>query len=315
MDKVKVVFLSRTYSSVLRGVETHVKELSKRLKFDVEVLEGKEADDLSRILKGKFDVVIPTNGRMQAVKVGLGKLIGGYKTIITGHAGIGRDDYINLLTLPNVFVALTDFQFAWAKKFSLMSKIVKIPNGIDLSIFTTKGKKKDLHLQRPIILSVGALEWYKNHDLTIKAVSKLKKGSVLIIGSGSKKEELLKLGSDLLGYGKFRLIAEEYKNMPEYYRGADLFMLPSWDREAFGIVYLEAMASGLPVIAPKDSIREEIIQEGGVLVENLEPVAYAKSIEQALSKKWDNLPRNQASKYSWDIVAEKYTQLIQNLCQ
>src|SRR3989344_5083351 len=104
MEKKKVVFLSRYSGTIDRGVEAYVYELSKRLiDFDVEVLYGKDSDDLKLILEKRFDVVIATNGRLQALKASLGRLIGGYKLIISGQAGIGKDDMWNLIVCaPNV---------------------------------------------------------------------------------------------------------------------------------------------------------------------------------------------------------------------
>lgn len=312
--KIKVGFLSRYSGTVDRGVEAYVYELSKRLvDFDVEVLSGSDSDNLRLILKKKFDVVIATNGRLQALKASLGRLIGGHKLIISGQAGIGRDDMWNLVVcVPDVYVGLTDYETNWAKKFAWMSKLVKIPNGVDLKKFTPEGRKIDIELPRPIILSAAALEWYKHHERAIEAVSRLEKGSLLILGKGSKQDELNSLGNKKLP-GRFKITSVKFEEIPDYYRSADIFTLPSWIRESFGIVYVEAMASGLPVVAPNDPPRREIVNSGGILVDVTDPEKYEKALQEALDKKWGDAPRKQAEKFSWDNIAKQYEALIREL--
>lgn len=315
--KLKIVFLSRYLGTVNRGAETYVLELSKRLGKNhlVEVFTGTDSDNLIKIISGGFDLVIPTNGRLQALKTSFGRVLGGYKTLISGQAGIGRDDIWNItLTAPDIYVALTEAEFLWAKKWAWKTKIVKIPNGVDLDKFSPKGVKVNFNLTPPIILSVGALTWYKHHERVIQAVAKLESGSLVIIGSGPEKEKLQALGVKVLGKSHFLLLENiEYQDLPKYYRSANLFTLPSWEREAFGIVYIEAMASGLPVIAPDDLTRREIVGNGGFLVDVEDPEKYAAAILRALSEKWGNKPRKQAEKFSWDKVAQSYKKLFKEI--
>lgn len=309
---MKIAFLNRYQNKIERGAETFVKELSLRLSSNhqVDVLAGKDADSLQKVLAGKYDIVIPINGGLQSFKISLARLFGGYKLLITGHSGIGRDDIWNIAVCkPDVFVALTDQMAKWAKDWAWGSKVVKIPNGIDLEKFKPQGEKIDLGLPRPIILSVGALTWYKHHEKLISAISKSDKGSLLIIGEGEKKAELEEMGQRLLG-DRFKIGNFNYEDMPKVYRSADLFSLPSWDREAFGIVYLEALASGLGVVAPDDESRREVVGNGGLLVDVDDPLAYAKSIQEALAVDWLKKARDQAERFSWEKVAGEYEKLM-----
>ncbi len=312
--KLKIAFLSRLQKSVSRGVETYVEELSKRLgkTHDVDIIVGNQADSFSRMLNGEYDLIIPTNGRLQALKVSLGRVFKGYKTLISGQAGPGKDDIWNIaITTPQVYVALTDFEAEWAKKWAWKTKIVKIPNGVDLEKFKPEGKKMDLRLPRPIILSVGALVWYKYHERTINAMEFVS-GSLVIVGEGEEKEKLLQLGEKKIP-NRLQIISAGYNDLPQIYRSADLFVLPSWDRESFGIVYVEAMASGLPVVAPDDPPRREIVGNSGILTDVANSEKYAMAIKETLSKNWDDLPRKQAENFSWDKVAEKYQKLFEEI--
>lgn len=312
---MRLLFLSRYQHMFQRGAENFVEELSSRLSknHSVDIFSGRDSDDITKVLNGRYDVVIPINGRFQVLQVSLGRLLGKYKLLITGHSGKGWDDILNIaVAKPDIFVALTNFMAAWAKNWAWGSKIVKIPNGVDLDKFSPRGKKLSLDMPKPVILSVGALVWYKHHDRIIKAVKELGYGSLLIVGEGLEKEKLEKLGGDLLGR-RFKVMDSSYQKMPLVYRSCDLFTLPSWDREAFGTVYLEAMASGLPVVAPDDLSRREIIGDGGFFTNVDEPKVYAKVIDQCLKQDWGTKPRKQAEKFSWEKCAKKYEQVIKNL--
>lgn len=311
--KLKIAFLSRYVGVVDRGVETYVLELSKRLSRDVDVtiLKGRDSDALGKMISGDFDICIATNGRLQALKAGFGRLFSRYKLIISGQAGIGKDDLWNLLVVkPDVYVALTDFELNWAKRYSWGVGLTKIPNGVDLNKFSPKGFSVDTGLEGKIALSVGALFWYKHHELTIEAVSRLSGVSLLIIGDGPQLQNLTALGNRLLGEKRFKILQVGFEEIDKYYRSADLFVLPSWIRESFGIAYIEALASNLPVVAPDDPPRREIIGSGGVLVDVFDIESFARAIEKALTENWGNKPRQQAEKFSWDSVAKSYIELI-----
>lgn len=312
---MKIAFLSRYQGTITRGAEIFVDELTRMLGqgHHIVIYKGKEADNLNNVINNRYDVVIPINGRLQSLRASLGRIQGRYKLLITGHSGIGKDDLWNIaVAKPDVFVALTDYMTKWAKNWAWGSKVIKIPNGIDLRKFKPQGKKIDFNLQRPIILSVGALVWYKYHDKAIKAVANLDKGSLIIVGKGEEEYRLLTLGRKLLGK-RFKIMNVAYPEMPSIYRSADIFTLPSWDREAFGIAYLEALASGLAVVAPDDQARKEIIDNVGVLtnVDNFDE--YSKALEKALQLKWKDIPRKQAEKFSWDIIAKEYERVFLGL--
>ncbi len=312
---MKIVFLSRWQNKISRGAENFVLELAKRLSkhHDVDILSGNDADNILKVIKGNYDVVIPINGRLQSSKASLGRMPGRYKLLITGHSGIGRDDIWNIAVCkPDIFVALTDHMAKWARDWAWGSKVIKIPNGIDLVKFSPDGEKVKLDLPRPVILSVGALTWYKYHDRVIRAVREMGYGSVLIVGGGGEKERLENLGKQLLE-NRFKIANFDYQDMPKVYRSVDLFTLPSWDREAFGIVYFEAMASGLGVVAPDDQSRREIVGEGGLLTDVGNTTKYTETIKKALSINWVKLARVQAEKFSWEKVATQYENVMMDM--
>jgi len=261
------------------------------------------------ILKGKYDFVIPTNGGWQTALCRIITKITKAKMIVTGHAGIGSDDAWNLLFRPDIFVSLTGAQNSWAKKLAPEVKVTRIPNGVDLSKFNPKVKEKKLDLQKPIVICTSALDPYKRVDLTIKAVAKTKNLSLLILGNGGEKGKIDSLGKRLLGNRFLRLVVP-YDQIPEYYRAAKVFTLAS-KTEAFGIAYLEALASGLPVVTTNDKSRQEIIGIAGILTNPEDVDQYAKDLSIAVKSDYQKRALSQARKFTWETVAKKYLSLIE----
>jgi len=139
----------------------------------------------------------------------------------------------------------------------------------------------------------------KQIDLTIQAAAKLNRASLLILGDGPLKKDLLTLGERLLGKERFLLIRAEREKIAGYYRAADIFTLVSKSGEAFGNVYLEAMACNLPVVATDDATRHEIVGQAGLFVNPNNIPDYAKALGYALEIKFNSKPREQAEKFSW----------------
>lgn len=265
------------------------------------------------IWRGKFDVVIPINGGWQPAFVRLITWLQGSKMVVSGQSGMGWDDRNNLWSFPNSFVALSRKSELWAKEANPLAKnICYIPNGVDLAKFKPGGEKYGVKLKKPIILCVGALTRQKRIDLVIKAVAKLNNVSLLVAGDGSNKKALMKVGSELLG-SKFKLISVFYDEMPKVYRVADIFTLVPESSEAFGNVYVEAMATNLPVVAVDDEQRREIVGDAGILVAPTDTEAYAKALTETLNKNWGDKPRKQAEKFDWDKIAQDYERLFKSL--
>jgi glycosyltransferase involved in cell wall biosynthesis len=125
-----------------------------------------------------------------------------------------------------------------------------ISNGIDLSDFKAAGIFED---KDPlVILSVGRLSAAKNYHAAIEAFSILQ-GSCrtglkyVIAGSGNLESELKELAAEL-GVSSNMEFPGDVKDIPALMQGADILFMPS-AREGFGIAAVEAMASGLPVVA------------------------------------------------------------------
>lgn len=128
-----------------------------------------------------------------------------------------------------------------------------IPYGIDIARYqssdaATVGKIKAQYGDR-LLLSVGRLVYYKGFEYLIEAMRDVR-GKLVLIGDGPLRASLEALAVRF-GVTEKVVFAGEIQNggIPPYYQAADLFVLPSVARsEAFGIVQIEALASGIPVV-------------------------------------------------------------------
>jgi glycosyltransferase involved in cell wall biosynthesis len=336
---MKIAFLNIYQNTVDRGAETFVSELSKRLgkNHGVDILSGRKLlpqrrpilwrlfidpqslfiawftlKKLPQVWREKYDIIIPLNGGWQPAFIRLITWLYGGKMVIAGQSGMGWDDRNNLWSFPNYFIALSSKALRWAKKANPLVRSKYIPNGVDLKKFNPLGSKYKTKLKKPIILCVGALTSSKRIDLTIKAVVKLKDVSLLVVGDGSTESELKSSGKKLLGK-RFELIKASFKKMPEIYRVADIFTLVPEGSEAFGIVYAEALATNLPIVAIDDEQRKEIAGDAGMFVDPTDIEEYSKKLNMTLKKEWGDKPRKQAEKFDWDKVAQKYEDLFISL--
>ena len=310
---MKIAILNKYQNKVARGAETFVFELSKRLSNSNKVDVVANVNYLN-LLKGKYEIIIPTNGRLQVVITRIICWLSGAKMVVSGQSGMGWDDKVNLFTFPDAFVALSKRASDWAKSVNPHVRVLNIPNGVDLGKFKPKGKAFKTGLKTPVVLCGGAFTPQKRMDLAIKAVAKLANVSLLMVGGGGElKGELQRYGEKVLGEGRFKLLSVPFTQMPEVYRAADIFTLPSRSSESFGNVLVEAMASNLPVVATDDPVRKYIVGDAGVLVDPTDTKAYAKAIEKALDQNWEEKPRAQAEKFSWDEISKKYEELFNKL--
>lgn len=336
--KLKIAILNIHQEKVNRGAEVFVKELSTRLakKHTVHIFSAKKywnmtfpilwrffLDPLSisvlfftiKILPalwiGKYDIIMPLNSGWQPTIIRILTWIRGGKVVISGQSGKGWYDRININSFSDTFVALSTWMADWAQKVNPFAKVAVIPNGVDVKTFGS-AKKHIYDFSGPIILSVGALTKNKRHDLTIKAVSKMKNASLVIVGKGEDKERLEKLGKELLS-NRFKIVSASHRDMPAMYKGADIFTFPTVAWESFGIVLVEAMAAGLPVVANDDPIRREIVGEAGIFVDPEKTDLYVNALQRALKEDWGTKSVTQAKKYDWDKIAKKYEDLFYSL--
>jgi len=193
-----------------------------------------------------------------------------------------------------------------------------IENGVDFSEFKN-AKARELPYRKPRVIFVGRIDENKGVEYLIKAflhVRKNKKSaSLLIVGDGPLKKRLENnYGSmdDVHFLGRI-----PHEEIPEYLAACDLFVLPSII-EGQGLVLMEALASGLPVIASDlRGISELIIDgENGMLTKAGDENELAEKMELILDdiKLQRNISANNIKKgqlHDWENVCKQYIKLFE----
>jgi glycosyltransferase involved in cell wall biosynthesis len=157
-----------------------------------------------------------------------------------------------------------------------------IPNGVDLARFRPSVRARAQNPKRVRCLAVARLVERKGIADLIQAIAMLERGryELEIVGSGPDEGRLKDLAS-LLGVSREVTFAGsvDRAGMPARYRAADIFALAPWE-EAFGNVFAEALASGLPIVGSTVGGIPEVVEHGknGFLVPPREPRALAAAI-------------------------------------
>jgi glycosyltransferase involved in cell wall biosynthesis len=255
--------------------------------------------------------------------------LGNIVSMIYNHsAGMFLLKHTNVIIATTKSYAMNSLQL---RKYT--NKVKIIPNGVDTNMFypNLEGveirKKYEMSETDRIILFVGKLDYYKGCDYLIRAfsevVKKIANAHLLFVGSGPLEGELREIAKRLnvshnitfAGYVKD-------KELPYYYAACDIFVLPSVSSyEGFGMVQLEAMACGKPVITTTlPGVKEVDANEvATVHVPPKDSIVLANAIMGLLEN--EDLARQMGmngrklveEEYTWERVAEETEKVYQEV--
>jgi len=194
-----------------------------------------------------------------------------------------------------------------------------VHNGADMELFNRVARRRDSGPRR--ILHIGKFDRNKSQDVLLAAFQMLLDRrldcTLTMIGGNGPELESVRRAAAVFGARAQVLVDIDHQRIPGYMADADLFVLPS-RAEAFGIVLIEAGASGLPVVATKVGGIPEIISDAstGLLVEPDDPPALAEAMarvleDEALARRLASRLRAEALHYTWRRAADELVAALQ----
>jgi len=205
-----------------------------------------------------------------------------------------------------------------------------IPCGVDTERFRPMNRSHirrqlGLPLKEPLVLFVGRIEPLKGIDILLRAVSRIESSFRLLVvggdGKDAERKAQLRALADKLGIGErvSFLDAVPHENLPLYYNAADVCVVPS-HYESFGLVALEAMACGIPVVASRVGGLQETVQDGltGYLVPLRCPQPFADRLDLLLSnerlrRRLGGEARATVERFRWSEVAARVEDVYHEL--
>lgn len=299
----KGLFFASSGKHMYRGIRDTVAKIHKEFPFDiihahVALPDGNAASMLARDFGCPFVVTIHGQVFQQ--------------TIFRNHNcrnEIGR----TLRRADKVITVSTKLKRIGMEAFpEVKEKILVVSNGIDPKEIEERGSELQITSEKakPIVLSVSNLIETKGIDLNLKAIAKLREKypdiQYTVVGDGHKRKALEDLTSQLGLEKHVKFVGRvDHKTVFSYMSKCDVFSLPSW-KEGFGVVYLEAMACGKPVIGCRGEGIEDFVEDkvNGLLVQPKDPDSLAEAMDFLLSHPEE---REKIEECARKLVFEKYT--------
>jgi glycosyltransferase involved in cell wall biosynthesis len=191
-----------------------------------------------------------------------------------------------------------------------------IPNGVDCDRFQpghAHRQEFSLPMDGFLVLMVSALVPNKRVEKGIEAVSRIPSAHLCVAGDGPLRNAIDECAARLLP-GRFTRLTTPAEKMPQLYRSADVFLHLCKD-ESFGNVYLEALATGLPVIAHDSAHTRWILGDDEYLVDSDDAAEIALHIERAhkapVSMRMQRVAK--AAAFSWKKIGGMYAQFLEEI--
>ncbi|GAB3603029.1 hypothetical protein GCM10027411_12200 [Microbacterium aureliae] len=204
------------------------------------------------------------------------------------------------------------------------SRIVVIPNGVDLDRFhPPTAAERDrartrfrLQDEDRVALFIGHELSRKGIDVATAALESAPTVMLLVVGGDRRGIDAARAHAEQRGVGDRVLFVGPQQDVETYLAASDMFLLPS-AYEANALVVLEALASGLPVVATGVGFVPEILVPGdnGYIVRR-DPVEIADRLEELAATDlgpWRDRCRRSAEEHGWATVANRYLDLVADI--
>ena len=191
-----------------------------------------------------------------------------------------------------------------------------IPNGIDLARFADGLLPMEKYVDGKLnILFVGRLEFRKGLNYLLNAFLRVKQevpnSRLIVVGPGTRLRKRYERWIQKTGLEDVVFVGYASKeDLPRYYKTADVFCAPATSRESFGIVLLEGMAAGKPIVATNIPGYASVVSDGeeGILVPPRNHPELARALltllnDRALRTEMGARGKAKSKEYSWELVA------------
>lgn len=229
-----------------------------------------------------------------------------------------RDRIVRALEAADAIITVSRKNEECIRRLGVTKPVHVIPNGFRSDLFYPRDQTEcrralGLPLDRMILLTVGNLVEVKGHRYLVEAMAGVVKERqdvlCVIVGSGPLKGKLERQIKSLGLEEYVRLVGgRPHEEIPLWMNACDVFVLPSL-RESFGIVQVEAMACGKPVVATRNGGSEDLVisENYGYLVNPTDAKSLGDAIIQAFCAEWK---KNEISKH---VIDYGWKNIVQNI--
>jgi glycosyltransferase involved in cell wall biosynthesis len=305
------------------------------------ILDREKLSQAKNSKKGNFDIVhlhYPCYGN--ALMVSLARMLGNKKPLVVSYhmdtigRGLRRPVFWFhqkflaphfLRQASAIVVASRDYaaHSLLAKYPDLMAKVVEIPFGVNSTRFhppisEAKPRKRS-------VLFTAALDeqhYFKGLHILLEAMVKVPDAKLTVVGDGNLKKSYIRLAQELKISDRINFAGRvSDEELPKYFQDAEVFCSASVDRsEAYGIVLMEAAASGLPAVASDIPGVRTIVSDGetGLLIPPNDAAALSEALRDLLSDpallaKMGQSAREFALTRTWKSAGDKYAEIYKAL--
>ncbi len=223
----------------------------------------------------------------------------------------------------------------FAAAFGPMAALEHLPSGVDTSIFAPDPVARvEIRARyglgdRPVVVCVSRLVPRKGQDVLVRALPEIRRlapdAALLLVGGGPYRKSLQRL-AESVGVAEHVVFTGSvpWSELPAHYNAGDVFAMPcrtrgrGLDVEGLGIVYLEASATGLPVVAGQSGGAPETVRDGitGTVVDGRAVSSVAAEVgrllaDRDLAAKMGEAGRDWVTReWRWDDLADRLAALI-----
>jgi UDP-N-acetylglucosamine 2-epimerase (non-hydrolysing) len=208
------------------------------------------------------------------------------------------------------------------------ARVVKVTGGVDIEAFApgdgpvSARERLGVRLEQTLLFTARRLAPNRGIDRLMRAMLLLPHELTLVVaGSGPLAADLQRLRADLGLADRVQLVGRVREaELRDWYRAADLFVLPTVAYEGFGLATIEALASGTPVLGTAAGATPELLGplDPRLIAEDSEPESLAQGISRALELVGPDLRRRSREyacmHFAWDKVVQDWEAALQDAC-